>query len=82
MTAPELRAELDRLGLSQVRFAQVLRDLGDERPQPTILRTVQELVRPGREAAVPWSVAVLVRLMGSAPDAWRKVTQQTASGEA
>ncbi len=60
MTSQDFRAALARLRLTQTEFSQRLQELGDDRPWPTILRTVQELARPGRTARTPWSVVALM----------------------
>jgi len=56
----EFRAALSRLGFSQSGFAREMQALGDDRPFPTILRTVQELARPERTATTPWAVVALL----------------------
>ena len=71
MTPTEFRAALARMDLSQSDFARVLQRLGDARPWPTVLRTVQELASKDRIVAMPWSVVALLRLMERAPRGWQ-----------
>ncbi|MGI4851990.1 MAG: hypothetical protein ACRYGR_08625 [Janthinobacterium lividum] len=40
MTADDFQAALGRLGLSQAGFARKLRELGDPRPEASILRSI------------------------------------------
>jgi len=56
------RAELARLGLSQSSLARLMRELGDPREAPTILRSVANWCRG--VYAVPGEMWVVIRLLG------------------
>lgn len=70
MTSVGFRRALSELDLTQSDFARLLQHLGDDRPWPTILRTVQELSRVDRPQRVPWAVAAVIRLLHRL-DGWR-----------
>jgi hypothetical protein len=57
----EFRAELDRLALSQSGLARLMRELGDPRSTPTILRSVSNWCRGA--VAVPGEMWVVIRLL-------------------
>lgn len=61
MDAAEFRAALGRLGLSQSGLARLMRELGDPRSEPTILRSVANWCRG--VYAVPGEMWVVIRLL-------------------
>jgi hypothetical protein len=62
VSAPNFRAELDRLALSQSGLARLMRELGDPREQATLLRSVSNWCRG--VVAVPGEMWVVLRLLG------------------
>lgn len=59
--AETFRAALDRLGLSQSGLARLMRELGDPRSQPTLLRSVSNWCTGA--TAVPGEMWVVIRLL-------------------
>lgn len=59
--ASDFRAELDRLALSQTALARLMRELGDPRSVPTILRSVSNWCRG--VVSVPGEMWVVIRLL-------------------
>lgn len=62
--AAEFRAALGGLGLSQAGLARRMRELGDPRAQPTLVRSITNWC--GGHAAVPGEMWVVVRLLRDA----------------
>lgn len=61
MTSDQYRVILDRLFVKRSQLADALRELGDERPETTINRRLQEIASLPAGKHVPWEVAALVR---------------------
>jgi hypothetical protein len=61
LAAPEFRARLERLSLSQSALAVRLRDLGDDRSVETILRSIQRMATG--DARVSGEMKVILRLL-------------------
>ncbi len=61
MNADTFRAELSALGLSQSGLARLMRELGDPRSHPTLLRSVSNWCRG--VVAVPGEMWVVIRLL-------------------